>query len=42
MRWNLDSGQFIVSLMAKAKSYLWKTTEVEKATFVHFGIDAEE
>jgi hypothetical protein len=41
MRWNLDSGQFIVSLMAKAKSNLWKT-EVEKATFVHFGIDVDE
>jgi hypothetical protein len=41
MRWNLDSGQFIVSLMAKAKSNLWKT-EIEKATYIHFGIDEEE
>jgi hypothetical protein len=36
MRWNLDSGQFIDSLMAKAKSNLWKT-DIEKAAYIHFG-----
>jgi hypothetical protein len=41
MRWNLDSGQFIVSLMAKAKNNLWKT-EIEKAAYIHFGIGEED
>ncbi|MDR1084576.1 MAG: hypothetical protein LBP22_06860 [Deltaproteobacteria bacterium] len=37
MRWNIDCGQWAVSLIAKAKSDLWET-EVENAINSHFGI----
>ncbi|MDR1085390.1 MAG: hypothetical protein LBP22_11190 [Deltaproteobacteria bacterium] len=37
MRWNIENGQHIVTLMAKAKSGLWNR-DVEKATLRHYKV----
>jgi hypothetical protein len=38
MRWNIQTAQFIVTLMTKAKSHLWES-DVVKLILQHFGVE---
>jgi hypothetical protein len=38
MRWNLDTAQYLLSLIAKEKSGLWESDVVE-ATYRHYGVE---